>query len=225
MTQLDNIKLNLILELNPWDFTEDPYPYDKDNTIENRYKWWKHVMTSVGINQIEPISKSNYVNTNSISNSDLMIILKDHMERNGPGEYSDSMSPLYGGVLLLNNDEIMISPNCCTDMVDHYQWLEIEPTKIPKQIWIGHPWIFYKTEGTEIIFSNFVEKNSEDLLPEDLILKGSLNQILEEAEKLKEYVSNFETQVRNCLTEIGHEKPGAMAKCLIYGECDAFRID
>jgi hypothetical protein len=95
-----------------------------------------------------------------------------------------------GGIYIEQNNHKIVS-QCCGDIAGVEKWREIfnENNTYFKDIWIGHPWIFYKFDATKIYFSDYIEKHNTD----GLEIKFEFNKT-EFLEKLKQKIELFDKQ-------------------------------
>ncbi len=112
-----------------------------------------------------------------------------------PETYHEQMVPLDGG-LRIEKDNLLIEHQCCSELNDYVNWKKIifEETKEWKEIWIGHPSIYYRYKGNQIELSEYYDTNPID---KDIKTKmsfeksefiGELRSALLELEKFKERV-------------------------------------
>ncbi len=95
-----------------------------------------------------------------------------------------------GGIYMEHNNQKIVS-QCCGDIASVEIWRDIfnENNTYFKDIWIGHPWIFYKFDATKIYFSDYIEKHIND----GLEIKFEFNKT-EFQEKLKQKIELFDNQ-------------------------------
>jgi hypothetical protein len=55
----------------------------------------------------------------------------------------DEVPPLPGGYALLDDDSLLLLPNCCGDLGDIREWSDAATYREtePRMVWIGHPWL------------------------------------------------------------------------------------
>jgi hypothetical protein len=77
----------------------------------------------------------------------------------------EEMFVFEGGVYLKYNDHIIVS-QCCGDISNVENWRAIfeENNTYFKDLWIGHPWIFYKFDETKVYFTDYIEQHNSDEL-------------------------------------------------------------
>ncbi|BDD03959.1 hypothetical protein [Aureibacter tunicatorum] len=103
----------------------------------------------------------------------------------------------FDGGFQLTLGKIRIDYNCCGEFYNYKNWIKIltERKSSWAEIWIGHPWIYYKIEGGYIVLSNYTEdlNKVEELVRFDfkqfeILLKEWLNEIAIFKGKIKEYI-------------------------------------
>ncbi len=166
MRTLQNIQLLPVIQLYPPDMN---YPMPRLDTAEEHYAFWKDVMTSNGLQDIEPIQKGlHYVSFDAITDADLKRLMELHLKDFEPftksgvaeGEVKDYLPhSLEGGVILMADGVAEIPPQCCVSLQDYKEWIAIKETTDFEFIWLGHPWIYYKMKGEQIYFTRLIEKD------------------------------------------------------------------
>ena len=121
---------------------------------------------------MEPIQKGlHFVKTNEIDDTSLEKLIQlflidiseyrcsiDEAEKEEPREEGIIPPSFEGGVVFTSNDKIIMTPQCCVSLQDHKEWSGIKSTDSFERIWLGHPWIYYKTQGKDILFTRLIEK-------------------------------------------------------------------
>ena len=90
---------------------------------------------------------------------DLIIAtIESHIEEIESVDYYEQIVPLDGG-LRIEKDNLIIEHQCCSELNDYQNWRKIitEKSKKWKEIWIGHPSIFYRDKGNEIELSEYYD--------------------------------------------------------------------
>ncbi|MGB1242325.1 MAG: hypothetical protein ACPG49_07380 [Chitinophagales bacterium] len=175
METLSNIHLHAVLQFSPSDFDALNYPFEDCNySPERKYNYWKKILSSNGLPNLEPMEKGfEYVKVSEIDDESLETLVKlnlvdiseyrcsveDLEEETGETE-SEGISPTSfgGGVVMTSQDKMVITPQCCYSLQDYKEWTRIKPNNGFQLIWIGHPWMYYKTQGDNILFTRLIEK-------------------------------------------------------------------
>lgn len=254
MQTLSNITLHPVLHLTTFDFDE-PFWHGKPEK-EGKYDYWKRILSENGYPKLEPIEKGmDYIPINTIDEPSLEGLVKWFLsdidyscstsktdEEDEAEEEEDLPTSLGGGVILTSHDQIFITPQCCTSLQDHQEWLDIAQSDTFKFIWLGHPWIYYKTEGENILFTRLIEKrwgtwrhyntptnsyimDSSDKIEKaekeitDADLKYCINYIeLQQAlAQLKSDLERFQNRLEQICIRLGVVNPAKIAHCLIHG--------
>lgn len=171
METLSNIRLVPVINLCPSVFDEIIYPFQGKVSDEQKYQYWKEVLIKNGLPNLEPIQKGMHdVKVNDIDDQSLETLInyflidisefrcdKDAIEK---PDLSKGITPTSfgGGVILTSNDKIIMTPQCCVSLQDHVEWSRIHRSESFQHIWLGHPWIYYKTQGEDILFTRLIEK-------------------------------------------------------------------
>ena len=87
-------------------------------------------------------------------------VILAHIEGMAPQEYKEQLLPIDGG-LRIEHDDLVIEHQCCSEINDYQNWERIvdEQASEWKEIWIGHPSIYYRIAGNEIQFSQYYDTN------------------------------------------------------------------
>lgn len=94
--------------------------------------------------------------------SDELIVetINYHIEEIEPKDYHDQISPFDGGLRIEKNGTI-IEHQCCSELNDYINWKKVITDKTTKwkEIWIGHPSIYYRYNEKEIELSEYYDTN------------------------------------------------------------------
>lgn len=113
-------------------------------------------------------------------------------------------------------DKFPIEPTCCGDIGNLYEWEEIFESSDTnwKQLWIGHPWIFYRKANNEIEFSDYYEVNIDEIKNIRSILKISIDDLKNKLDIAKNEQIDFERKIQIILEEMGIENSNQIAKLM-----------
>ncbi|WP_298511516.1 hypothetical protein [uncultured Kordia sp.] len=148
------------------------------------------------------IASGALISVNSYNNELLLSKVTDelvkatidsHIEDTEPTNYEEELMSFEGG-LRIEQDDTVIEYQCCTDLSDYTEWEKVISKKSQQweQIWIGHPWIYYRYNGVNIEFSEYYDDtpNAEDIQTKMICSRGEfvneLQQALSELEMFKE---------------------------------------
>ena len=117
-----------------------------------------------------------------------------------------------GGIVLKQENQVIIEPMCCTDLGDIDNWLEIEsaPNNAWGMLWIGHPWVYYRKMGDTIEFSNYIE-NVENAIPKYQL---NLAELYAALEKIMLEREQFIKRVQHALEQLKVEDSIEMAQSI-----------
>ncbi|MFK7905965.1 MAG: hypothetical protein AB8B69_12605 [Chitinophagales bacterium] len=175
METLKNIHLHAVLQISPSDFDLPNYPFeDRNYSPERKYHYWKQVLTKNGLPNLEPMEKGfEYIKISDIDDESLETLVKlnlvdiseyrcstEDLEAEMEEAESEDITPrcFDGGVVVTSQGKMVITPQCCYSLQDYKEWTRIKQSKNFELIWIGHPWMYYKTQGNDILFTRLIEK-------------------------------------------------------------------
>jgi hypothetical protein len=193
-----------VLEIEPLDFSENNYEYPKKTVAEVPNEWhefWLKSISDSNLENLKPIKKGSYfVVIDTISDKELEIIVTTYLKDINLQDYENMLNSFFGGIVLKEEDEIIILPQCCGDLSDHNGWEKIEKSLSHKweQLWIGHPWVYIRKQNEKVEFTEYTEydKNIEDLkilytMPQEVIIS--------EMKNVNKQLINFQKKVYNIL--------------------------
>ena len=218
------MKLINTIELSPYDYANAEYEHPNGTLKDLPDEWdkfWKKCLADKNLDNLSPIKKGAYlVDINTIKNSELEIILKNELVEVELDDFEEQVGRIYGGIVVKTENGFPIMPTCCGDIGNLYEWEEIleEPNKDWKQLWIGHPWVFYRTENNEVEFSDYYEANIEEIKNIKSILKFPREDLRYKLEIIKEEQIKFEKRIQNVLEEMGIKNSNQIAKLMTGNE-------
>lgn len=268
MKKLSNIKLHLVITLFPPDMGDHFYKGPQQDGDYGNF--WKKVMEHYGMENLEPIEKgSNHVRTIDIDDASLKAFIKLQLMRKldttfdkinseietlileNKGEEYEKERIFYsvdGGVALFREKEILITPQCCYSMHDYKEWTSIEPTNDFRMIWIGHPWLYYKTKGEVFYLTGLIEKSFQgewkyydsDLLSDKAVSSGldyalkegkivedndvrytiSYQELREAINGLENEIADFQNRIEQACRDLGLKYPKIIAQGFVHGNGD-----
>ena len=200
------IKLFNVIEINPFKYSQEDYEIpdlsDSPTSKEQDVRWRKAIST-LGLH-LKPIQEGSYfVDIEAIDDENLKIILKI-VVKDVEIEGNDFLSLFDGGLILMKNDVILIEPTCCVDLADLKEWEYIFENNSSdwSQLWIGHPWVFYKKESGKIQFSDYTEQMLSELENIQSVFEIDESDFQIEVIKMKEQQIQFNNRVIKLLKEI-----------------------
>jgi len=165
---LKMIQLFNVIEINPFKYSQEDYEIPElsdSSSSEERDDRWRKAISTLDLNLKLIEEDSYFVDIETIDDENLKIILKIVFDdRDIDIEEENYLMLFDGGILLKKDNELLLEPQCCADLEDIKNWEYIFKNSSSdwSQLWIGHPWIFYKKENGKIQFSDY----TEDLLNE-----------------------------------------------------------
>lgn len=200
------IQLFNVIEIDPFRYSKEEYEISElsssPTSKENNERWRKAIST-LDLN-LKPIQEGSYfIDIETIDDENLKIILKIIFE-NVEIEGTDFLSSFNGGLILMKNDDVLIEPTCCSDLENLKNWQYIfENDSVEwSELWIGHPWIFYKKENGKIQFSDYTEDMLSELESIQSVFEVDEVDLQIEINKMKERQIHFNNRVIKLLTEI-----------------------
>ena len=218
----ENKRLELIntIEISPFNYTNSDYDFpngSSEDLPEEWNKFWKTCLSDSNLGNLEAIKKGSYlVDITKIKNSELEEILKKELEDVDLTDFKEQISCICGGIAIKIENNFVIEPTCCGDLESIKEWgnIFIKETENWNQLWIGHPWIFYKNTNGIIEFSGYSEKNIEDLEDVKPILKISSNELENKLIIIKEQLIVFENRIQIILEKMGIKNSKQIAKLM-----------
>lgn len=208
------------IELSPYDYENSEYEYPDGISKELPDEWdkfWKKCLADKKLENLKSIRKGSYlVDINSIKDSELKEILKSELQEVELADLEDQVGRICGGIVLKIENEFPIEPTCCGDIGNLYDWEDIfeNENKDWKQLWIGHPWIFYRRVDDKIEFSDYYEANIDEIKNVKSILKIPITDLKNKLEVIKRDQIKFERRIQMVLAEMGIKNSNRIAKLM-----------
>jgi hypothetical protein len=187
---------------------------------ENPKAWsdfWYKCISDSNLQNLKPIALGSYlVDISIIGDSELKTILKKELKDVDLSDFQEYVGQIIGGIVIVENDKIIIEPTCCGDISDIQNWEEIENAELEKwnQLWLGHPWIFYKKTENHITFSDYTDYNLEDFKDITEKHKFSEQKLLSEIKLSRNNQIGFEKRISKVLAELKIDNANDIAKLL-----------
>lgn len=145
----------------------------------------------------------------------IIATIKSHIDEIEPKNYYDQITPLDGG-LRIEKDNLLIEHQCCSELNNYVNWKKVvfEKTKKWKEIWIGHPSVFYRNKGNKIELSEYYEENPKD---KDIKTKMTFNKsdFIIELEKALLELDEFKQRVYRIIENGKYQNKEVLKKALI----------
>lgn len=220
------VKLELIntIEISPYDYANSEYEYPNGSSKELPDEWdkfWRRCLSDKNLDNLKSIRKGSYlVDVNSIKNQELKEILKSELGEVELNDFEEQVGRICGGIVVKIENNFPIEPTCCGDIGNLYGWEEVfeDSNKDWKQLWIGHPWIFYRIVNDEIEFSDYYEANKEDIENIKSILKLPIKDLKNKLNIIKTEQIEFEKRIQIALEQMGIKNSNRIAKLMTGNE-------
>lgn len=158
---------SLVIEISPYEFAKEEYPTPNVSKYEAPEAWtayWKYCLGDANLVDIEPICAGSYhVYLSELLDKNLSIILDKQLQE-------PDLVLFYGGVVLLEEHNLIIEPQCCADLKNHEDWNHFfaEKPKSWELIWIGHPWIYGRFKDGLFQITTYTEEPTEAIKDSDI---------------------------------------------------------
>lgn len=214
------MKLLNTIEIEPWDYAKNEYESPSVSIAENPKEWsnfWYKCISDSDLQSLQPIELGSYlVDINKIGEVELKTILQKTIKDIDLSDFQEGVRRIFGGIVIVENDKVIIEPTCCGDMSDIQNWEEIEKSESNKwtQLWIGHPWVFYKRTGNYIVISDYTDYSLEDFKNISEKYKFSEQKLLSEIKSSRNRQIEFENRIRKVLLELDIKNANEIAKIM-----------
>lgn len=214
------MKLINTIEISPYDYANSEYDFPNKSSVELPDEWdqfWRKCLADKKLEKLTPIEKGSYlVDVNSIKDFELEIILKNELEEVDLTDYKQQVGVLEGGIVIKVDNKFPVVPTCCGDIGNLYLWEEIfeNAHKEWKQLWIGHPWIFYRKEKDSIEFSDYYEANLDEIEEVKSLIKVPMAELKSQFDLIKKEQLEFERRIQYCLEIMGMKDSKRIAKIM-----------
>lgn len=150
---------------------------------------------------IEPISQEykGLFDMSKFTDKDIDKLIDENIKGKNAEELEDELHNLCGGIAILKDEKIVLTPNCCGDLSNIYGWEDIKNnnSKNWTKLWIGHPWVFYRKLEDLIEISEYFDDDNPLIKFENIRfsltekqLETQLNQVREVQEIFQKRLSN-----------------------------------
>ncbi|MCJ8153690.1 hypothetical protein MKJ01_07970 [Chryseobacterium sp. SSA4.19] len=201
------IKLFNVIEINPFIYSQENYEIpelsDFLNSKERDDRWQKAVST-LGLNVKLIREDSYFVDIETINDENLKIILKIVFNNDTNIEEDNYLKMFNGGIVLKKDHEFLLEPQCCADLEDIKNWEYIFENSVLdwSQLWIGHPYVYYRKFEEKIEFSDYTDRMLSELDNIECVFEIDQSDLKIEIDKMKVQQVKFKNRVRDLLKEI-----------------------
>jgi hypothetical protein len=200
------IQLFNVIEIDPFRYSKEKYEIPELSDLSNSedlHERWPKAIATLNLNLDSIKIGSYFVDIENVDDENLKIILKVVFE-DSEIEGTDFLASFNGGLILMENNEILIEPTCCSDLENLRDWQYIFENNSSgwSQLWIGHPWVFYKKENGKIQFSDYTEHMLSELKNIQSVFEVDEFDLQIEINKMKEQQIHFNNRVIKLLKEM-----------------------
>lgn len=168
------------IEFVPLDFTDNYQEYIDVHDKEKQFEYWKKCLEDSNIVNLKPILPNSWlVDIDNLSDDNLNILMDNNLRKYDIHDYSNGINveellPFSGGLVILDEKNILISTNCCGDLSDLNNWKDIFKAEVDRwhKLWIGHPFVYYRKRNGNIEFSQATENE----LSENIEIKHQISE-------------------------------------------------
>ncbi len=158
---------------------------------------------------------NNELIISKVTNDLVIATIDSHIEGIEPKDYKEHVTPLDGG-LRIEKDNMIIDHQCCSELNDYLNWKKIitDKSKKWKEIWIGHPSIFYRYKENKIELSEYYEGSPKD---EEIKTKMTFNEMYfkNELERANLELEIFKKKVYQIVENGNYKNKEVLKKMLI----------
>jgi len=190
---------------------------DEDPEAWQRY--WKESLADSGITELNSVGYSWLVRVATIARPETLTTMLRIYLQDRKYETLDDLEfvrPIDGGYVLKTKTHTIL-PTCCVSLEDITSWAIAGEWREPEwiQIWIGHPWIYCRYNGSQLEFTLPTE-SPDELTAAFTVTPVDLAKAVETA---RETVSAFGERLRPGLKKlVPQELAEPILKILLWGE-------
>ncbi|KAA0126203.1 hypothetical protein FY557_18745 [Chryseobacterium sp. SN22] len=204
------IRLINTIEINPLKYARENPELPEISDYPDPEEWfrkWEEAASALNRNFKVIGENSNLVDIDSIDDENLQMIL----------EKVDNWSSAFdGGIIMMENDKIRIEPKCCGDLGNITEWHKIfdDKTSDWTEMWIGHPWIFYRKQKAKVQFSEYSYVNLKEIKGIEPIFEVDEAELKNEFQKVKQYQIHFKNRIATILKRMSMDKADEISALL-----------
>lgn len=206
-----------LLELEPLAFARQPRPSPSRSFAEVPEAWrdyWRASLADAGIDELEPIGAQHVALADVRRESTLQAIVERALEGFDSASDLEVLGPLCGG-FLLRADGKELWPGCCSDLSNLVDWqTALEANPAWRMLWIGHPWVFCRRQGSMLELSQPTE---EDVPPAGALMAVEMEEMVRLVDLASHVLDDFEARLRSVLASIHPRRAAEIAEVLVRG--------
>lgn len=202
------MKLINVIEIYPLKYSKEESELPDSSAFPDSeiwYKEWVKSASSLNFN-FTPIDNDSYfVDVDMVDDENLEIILGMDFKGFKPAELEeDTLTAFDGGIALMENDKAWVLPTCCGDIGNIKEWKKIleDKTEEWNELWIGHPWIFYKKVNGKIQLSDYSDVDIKDAKNIQTRIEVGELELKTELEKAEKQQINFKNRISKILEKM-----------------------
>ena len=213
------VTLTPVLELEPSIFKNPDRAYPLSYSTEISEKFWRDCLKDSGIIDLKPYEPASwFVRLSDVTKSTyLETIISKHLEDTEREllEEIDFLA-LIGGYAFEYRD-IIILPTCCCDLGNISEWEAAANCKNKESgdIWIGHPWLTYRSQDDVIEITQTTEYEES---PQPEIFEIPQKELVIAVAKAKEELQQLEKDIIPIAKKILPDKYTHFAHQLVWGD-------
>ena len=213
------IRLINTIEISPLKYLRKEYDLPEISDYPDPEEWyrkWEEAASRLSIDFHAVQTDSYLVDIEKIDDENLEIILKKTLADIESDDFEDHILAFDGGVVLKEDHEVLIHPNCCGTIADIKQWQNIFEHSSPEWtgIWIGHPWILFKKENGEVLFSDYTDLNIEEITMVKTRFKVDEAELKAEFQKIIQQQIHFKNRIAGILKRMNIKDAEAFAELM-----------
>lgn len=214
------MKLINTIEVAAYDYAKEEYEYPTTSELAppERNKFWLKCISDSNLGGLKSLYDGSYfVDIDTLKIEELSEILKKELKDIDIEDFAEQVGQLCGGVAVELNGEIVIEPSCCGDLGNLSGWENIfnSETGVWQQLWIGHPWIFYRRINNNVEFSEYTDLNLEDFKDIKAVHTVPETELAEEVKRIRKVQYDFADKIYQALTAMKVENAKDISQLMI----------
>ncbi|MCX8524210.1 hypothetical protein OF897_09785 [Chryseobacterium formosus] len=204
------MKLINTIEINSLKYSQEEYELPESSDYPDPDEWfrkWEEVVSALNYDFSRISKDSNLVDIETIDDDNLQMILETDLQEIDLNKFEDEVSIFDGGIVLTDKDKILIEPNCCGDIgnIDEWQRILDSTTSDWSDLWIGHPWIFYRKQNGKVQFSDYSDVSLEEFTDIKAIFEVEEFELKNELGKIRKHQIKFKNRITEILQKLNIE--------------------
>jgi hypothetical protein len=212
--------LRPVLELAPSSYSTHDRPRPSGPVAEypdGWFRYWSESLGDAGVHGLRPWTSGSWLVTiDQFVEPDLLRTLIKHALPDIAHLSSEEMGALAGGYVLSHGNATVL-PGCCGDLGNLYDWRRAanEANETWQSVVIGHPWIYVRSSGEILEFTEPTERADPEGLAESLRL--SRDDLLNAIAAASEERDRFAERLTPVVQAFNPKLPAAEIVSLLVG--------